>query len=92
MRGAGGDRTNGEEMRLVSESGGGFLEDRVQVDKNPYPVGMFPCWEMYREILARVAEVCELGDTPFVEKVCVGSVNLQYCGELKREATHEEVK
>ena len=86
-----GHRTNGEEWRPVSEDGGGFGVVRVQVNKDPYPVESLVCWEIYRGIFVGVVEVCELRDTAFVEKDCVGSGNLQYCGELKRETAHEEV-
>ena len=67
-------------------------EVRVYVNKNPYPVGSFFCWEMYREIFRRVVEVFEPCDATFVEEECVGSVKLECCGELECETAHEEVK
>ena len=92
MLGTKGHRTNDEEWRPVSDDVGGFQEVRVQVSKSPYPVERLASWETYRGISGEVIEVFELGDTAFVEKDCVGSGNLQYCGELERETAHEEVK
>jgi len=92
MLGTGGHCTNEEEWRPASEDGGGFKVVLVQVNKGPYPVETFICWEPNRGISVGVVEVCELGDTAFVEKDRVGSGNLQYCGELERETEHEEDK
>ena len=87
-----GHRTNGEEWRAVSEDLGRLPEVRTQVDKNPYPVEVFAWWEIYRGIQAVVLVFTELGDTALVEKNCGGRSILKYCGELEREAAHEEVK
>ena len=39
-----------------------------------------------------VIKVCKLGDTAFVEKDCVGNLNLQYSGEVEGKMAHEEPK
>ena len=74
-----GHRTNGEEWRSVSEDASGFLEVRVQIDKNPYSVERFVWWEMYREIFVGVLVVFELGNTALVEKNCGVKSMLKYC-------------